>query len=140
MKPMTQDTIVTQFDRNRLRGMVSVFRKRSAVNPKNLDALEMGLSDAQTVAPEAVPSDVVTMNSQVILLNLITRERLTLTLVFPDAMAHASQRVSVLSLLGLTLLGCRVGDVLEHCESYGFQPLLVERIAFQPEATGNYFV
>ena len=94
----------------------------------------------RTVAADAVPPDVVTMSSQVILRNLITGEQLTLTLVFPDAVAHAAQRVSVLSPLGHNMLACRIGDIVEHCEPFGLKPLLLERIAFQPEATGNYFM
>jgi regulator of nucleoside diphosphate kinase len=132
--------VVTQFDLNRLRGLLSIFRERSAVNPRNLNALENELSRARTVASDAVPSDVITMNSTVVLRNLITGERLTRTLVFPDAIPHGPERVSVLSPLGLAMLGCRVGDVLEHCQLASFQPLLIDEIVYQPESKGNYFM
>lgn len=140
MKTLTEDIVLTHFDHHRLRGLLRVFRERSGVNPWNLDALELGLERARTVPASTIPCDVVTMNSKVALRNLATGERTSLTLAFPDAMAHDSQRVSVLSPLGLALLGCRVGDKLERCIPGCPHPLLVEGIEYQPEAAGNFYM
>jgi regulator of nucleoside diphosphate kinase len=138
MKALFQDIVLTQFDHNRLRGLLQVFRKRSAADPRYLDALEAELRRARTVGPDAIPSDVVTMNSKVALRNLLTGERMSLTLVFPEAMAHGGQYVSVLSPLGLALLGCHVGDLLEDPQPTQPRRLLVEEVEFQPEARGNF--
>lgn len=140
MKPLTHDIVLTHFDHHRLRGLLHLFRKRSAVNPWNLTALELELRRARTVAPDAIPSDVVTMNSKVALRDLAAGECLSLTLVFPDAVAQDAQRVPVLSPLGLALLGCRAGDVLEYDEPGGPRRLLIEEIEYQPEARGNFFM
>jgi regulator of nucleoside diphosphate kinase len=140
MKPLTHDIVLTQFDHNRLRGLLRVFRERSAVNPWNLDALELELRRARTVAADAIPSDVVTMNSTIALRNLVTGERTSLTLAFPDAFAHRGQCVSVLSPLGLALLGCRVGDIFEQSQSASPVPMRIEAIEYQPEAEGNFFM
>ena len=137
MKTLNQDIVLTHFDHHRLRGVLRVFRERSLVGQWNLDALELGLTRARTVPADIIPSDVVTMNSKVTLRNLTTGESSSLVLVFPEALTHDPQRVSVLSPLGLCLLGSRVGDKLEHC---GPEPLLIERIDYQPEAKGNYFM
>ncbi|HET8940248.1 MAG TPA: GreA/GreB family elongation factor [Polyangiales bacterium] len=137
MKSLNQDIVLTHFDHHRLQGVLRVFRERSFVNQWNLDALELGLTRARTVPADTIPCDVVTMNSKVALRNLTTGERSSLILVFPEALTHDPERVSVLSALGLSLLGSRVGDMLEHC---GPEPLLIERIDFQPEAKGNYFM
>jgi regulator of nucleoside diphosphate kinase len=138
MKPLTHDIVLTRFDHHRLHGLLRVFRERSAVNPWNLDALELELSRARTVAAHAIPPDVVTMNSTVALRNLVTGERTSLTLAFPDAWAHRGQCVSVLSPLGLALLGCRVGDIVERAHAAGPVPLRIETIEYQPEAEGNF--
>lgn len=140
MRPLTQDIVLTQFDHYRLQGLVRVFRERSGVSPWNLDALELELQRAQTVPVDSIPYDVVTMNSKLTLRNLRTGERRSLTLVFPDAMTHDPQRISVLSPLGLALLGCRVGDKLAHCGPGNPHPLLIEEVVYQPEATGNFFL
>lgn len=137
MKALNQDIVLTHFDHHRLRGMLRVFRERSLVNPWNLDALELGLTRARTVPADTIPCDVVTMNSKVALRNLTTGERSSLILVFPEALTRDPERVSVLSPLGLSLLGRYVGDILEHTDK---DPLLIERIDYQPEAKGNYFM
>lgn len=137
MKSMTQDIVLTHFDHQRLQGLVRLFRQRSAVSPWSLDALELELNRARTVAADSISSDVVTMNSKVMLRDLTTGERFSLTLVFPDALVHGRERVSVLSQLGLALLGCRVGDTVTHG---ALQPLRVEAVEYQPEAKGNFFM
>jgi regulator of nucleoside diphosphate kinase len=140
MKAPAHDVVITDFDRRRLQGLLQVLRSRSGINSWNLDALELGLKRARTVAADAVPSDVVTMNSKVTLRDQATGECLTVTLVFPDASAQDRQRLPVLSPLGLALLGCRVGNVLEHKTSGGLRHLVIEKLEFQPEAKGNYFM
>lgn len=140
MKPLTHDIVLTKFDHHRLRGLLRLFRMRSDVNPWNLSALELELSRARTVAPDAVPSDVVTMNSKVVLRDLATGERVCRTLVFPDAYARDEEHVPVLSPLGLALLGCRAGDVLEYRKLRGVRRLLIESVEYQPEARGNFFM
>jgi regulator of nucleoside diphosphate kinase len=140
MRPLTHDIVLTQFDHRRLKGMVNLFRTRSSVDPCSLDALELELERAQTVPPHAVPSDVVTMNSKVILCDLATGARGRVTLVFPDARAPHGQRVPVLSPLGLALLGCRVGHVLEFFSLGGPRKLCIEAVEYQPEAAGNFLM
>lgn len=140
MKAMTHDIVLTQFDHRRLKSMVHLFRARSSVDPCSLDALELELERARTVPPQSVPSDVVTMNSKVVLQDLATGARGCVTLVFPDAHAPQGQRVAVLSPLGLALLGCRVGHVLEFSSPAGVHKLRIEEVEYQPESTGNYFM
>jgi len=139
MRLMTQDILLTDFDRRRLDGLLRVLRERSAVDPWNLHALELELERAEVVPPERVPSDVVTMNSRVSLLDLDSGARTAVSLVFPDTPGDAS-RVAVLSPLGLALLGCREGDVLAWQTAEGPRQLRVDSVIYQPEAAGNYFV
>jgi regulator of nucleoside diphosphate kinase len=131
---------LTHFDHHRLQGLLHVFRRRSAVNPWNLDALELELQRAHTVEAHVVPSDVITMNSKVTLQDLATGRRFSLTLVFPDAPTMDAHTVAVLSPLGLALLGNRVGQVLEFSEAGCRRELLIAKIEYQPEASGNYLM
>lgn len=140
MKPLTHDIVLTHFDRNRLNGLLRIFRERSAVNPWNLDALELELKRARTVAAHAIPSDVVTMNTRFALRDLVKGTSTSLTLAFPDALAHRGPCVSVLAPLGLALLGCRVGDVFEQSQTAKPSRLRIDAIEYQPEAQGNFFM
>jgi regulator of nucleoside diphosphate kinase len=140
MKPLTHDIVLTHFDHHRLKAMLHLFRTRSAVDPCCLDALELELERAETVPAHVVPSDVITMNSTVMLQDIATGERNCVTLVFPDAPGAHGLRVPVLSVFGLALLGCRVGHKVELSRPGGPQQLRIEAVEYQPEATGNFFM
>jgi regulator of nucleoside diphosphate kinase len=129
--------IVSDFDRRRLLGLIEIFRGR-ALDPDRLDELELELARADSVDPWSVPADVVTMNSTVELVDLDTRERLTLTVVFPGSSDGASGRVSILTPAGLALLGAREGAQLEWPSPAGPRRVIVDRISFQPEAAGKF--
>ena len=140
MRPLTHDIVLTQFDRRRLEGLLQVFRRRSGVDVWNLDALELELGRARVVPAERMPSNVITMNSRVRLLDLDSGDRTAVSLVFPDAQVEDDSRVPVLSQLGLSLLGCREGDVLAWQTEDGPRRLRIESVIYQPEAAGHYFV
>ena len=86
------------------------------------------LKGAQVVASDAVPPDVVTMNSQVILVYETTGVRRVVTLVYPPQASAALDHVSVLEPLGMALLGACPGQLVERKRR-----LRLERIVHQPE-------
>jgi regulator of nucleoside diphosphate kinase len=132
-----ESIVVTEFDKRRLLGLIEIFRDRSA-DAASLDELELELERADTVEPQKVPADVVTMNSTVEVVDVDTRDRRTLTVVFPGAANAALGRVSVLAPVGLALLGARQGAQVECPTPGGTRRVVVERISFQPEAEGKF--
>ena len=87
------------------------------------DILDVEPPVADVVASREVPADVVTMGSQVDICELGTRLR----------------RVSVLSPVGASLLGLRVGDTACWTMPHGGTCRAdVTAILFQPEASGDY--
>lgn len=139
MRPCTHDIVLTEFDHRRLEGMLQFFRKRSGIDAWNLDALEFELGRACVVPPEQVPTTVVTMNSRVRLRDLDSGAPLVVSLVFPTGRASHASRVPVLSPLGLALLGCREGDVMEWRTQEGLRRLRLDAVLYQPEAEGDFF-
>jgi len=86
-----------------------------------------------------VPPDVVTMYSQVLLLDRASGERNKVTLCYPADAEPAEGFVSVLSPLGWSLLGLRAGQVARwSTPSGGERAAEVLAILFQPEASGDY--
>ncbi len=140
MRPFTHDIVLTEFDRRRLAGMLQVLRKRSGIDPWNLDALEVELGRARVVPPDRVPPTVVTMNSRVRLCDLDSGAQLVVSLVFPAEQTANDAGVPVLSPLGLALLGCRAGDVMEWRTQEGLRRLRVDAVIYQPEAEGNFYM
>lgn len=96
--------------------------------------------DASVVVPSReVAPDVVTMNSQVMLHDLQTGQRSTLTLCYPDQADPALGLVSVLSPAGSALLGLRMGSVARWSTPSGDEKSAeVLAVPFQPESNGDY--
>jgi regulator of nucleoside diphosphate kinase len=128
---------MTDFDLRRLDALFE--RIRSEVRPPpTLTALERETERAVVVKPEAVPASVVTMNSEVEILDLDTKESRCVTLVFPSMAGIEDGRVSVLAPLGTALLGSCEGTPIEWKTPRGTRRLRVERIVYQPEAAGRF--
>jgi len=130
--------LVTEFDRRRLENLVVAMRERSTLDHPRWAALEEELGRARVLEQAEVPADVVTMNSVVRLMDLDSQEERTITLSFPQAEGHAADHVSVLSQLGLALLGSRERDELEIPTASKPQRWRVLRVLYQPEAAGNF--
>lgn len=140
MRPFTHDIVLTSFDHRRLAGMLELLRKRSGVDAWNLDALEVELGRARVVPSERVPATVVTMNSRVRLRDLDSGAEIVVSLVFPAERLWNDGVVPVLSPLGLGLLGCREGDVMEWRTQEGLRRLRLDAVIYQPEAEGNFYI
>lgn len=136
--PSTTSTsiVVTEFDHRRLRGLIDVLRERG--DDPTLDVLELELDLASVVDPHAVPPTVVTMNSTVEVMDADTDEPRTLTLVFPGTAPVGEGRVSVLAPIGAALLGAHVGEEVTWPTPKGTRRARIQRIAYQPEAAGDW--
>ncbi len=128
---------ITDNDMKRLRELVMVVRQFKK-EEKYLQELENELNRAKVVKSHDIPADVITMNSEVHLRDMNTKEEITYTLVFPDQADAGQGRVSILAPIGTALLGYRVGDVIEWKVPAGIVKLKVEKILYQPEAAGDY--
>jgi regulator of nucleoside diphosphate kinase len=134
----TRAIYITDNDLKRLRELIIVAREFGKEEEKYLTELEKELNRGKVVKSQEIPSDVITMNSEVHLKDLNTKEEITYRLVFPDH-ADANQGwVSILAPIGTALLGYRVGDIIEWKVPAGITRLKVEKILYQPEAAGNY--
>lgn len=127
---------VTGFDSQRLRRRLS--DNHSALSPAqpHLDRLKQLLETADTVAPGEIPRDVVTMNSRVHLKDRNGEDgQRSVSLVFPaEAETDAgleTTKVSVLTPIGLAILGRRVGDRVEG-------RIRIQDLPYQPEAAGHF--
>jgi len=128
-----RNIIITAPDHARLRDMIA-FGSLSQRERGEANALEAELERAAIVAGDAVPPDVITMNSRAELLDLDTGERMEFTVVFPDEADLAEGKISILAPVGTGMLGYRVGDSFERRAPYGLRRLKVINVTFQPEA------
>jgi regulator of nucleoside diphosphate kinase len=130
---------ITEVDRQRLERLVEIAGERDgAAEHEYLRKLEHELDRAETVAPEEVPGDLITMRSKVRLKDMNTGEEMVYTLVFPTEADSGDGKISVLAPIGTAMLGYRVGDLIEWQVPSGLRRLKVEELLYQPEAAGGY--
>ncbi len=130
---------ITEPDRQRLEKLIEIAGGRNGFeNHEYLRKLEHELELAETVSPEEVPGDVITMRSKVRLNDLNTGEEMVYTLVFPSEANFDEGKISVLAPVGTAMLGFRVGSLIEWQVPSGLRRLKVEEVLYQPEAAGDY--
>lgn len=126
---------ITEFDSMRLRTLLTSDESLGAPASPRLEKLRRLLESADTVSPQKVPGDIVTMNSRVRLREDGRNSDVILSLVFPvDALENVNREkmsVSVLTPIGLSILGRRVGYTVEG-------RIRVDRLLYQPEAEGDF--
>ena len=131
----TSRRCLTAFDSERLRILLASARTPGSKLNAYLDRLQRLLEAADIVAPREVPRDVVTMNSKVRLKDDQADQDMDLSLVFPADAGRdrdiAKFDVSVLSPLGLSILGRRIGDVVGR-------RVRIDGLLYQPEAAGEF--
>ncbi|MGH8093160.1 MAG: nucleoside diphosphate kinase regulator [Chthoniobacterales bacterium] len=129
-----RNIVISAADYAELHDLIAYPGNVSARTQTELRTLANELKRAAIVNPNQIPSDVITMNSRVLLHDLDTGERLVFTLVLPAAADSNGKKLSVLAPLGTAMLGHRVGDEFKWRVPSGFRRLKVTRVDFQPEA------
>jgi regulator of nucleoside diphosphate kinase len=129
---------ITDFDLQRLEDLIREARKKNSRDGKHLQELQAELKRAVVVKSKEIPLDVVTMNSQVVLVDLDSGNEVTLTLSFPTDANAEEGRISILAPIGTAIIGYRKGDVVEWPVPAGTRRLRVKELLYQPESAGDY--
>lgn len=129
MKPL-----ITDMDMKRLSSVLER-RGRFHVHEGASRLLEERLNRARVVAASKIPASVVTMNSRVFCTDPASGEDREFTLVYPWAANDAQSCVSVLSPLGVELLGAIPGQTLRGDRASTWRIICLE---YQPEALGEF--
>lgn len=128
--------IVSSQDLDRLETLLDSEPGRAA---PGRTALLAELDRADVVAPQDIPSTVVTMNSQVHFAIADTGEEFCFRLVYPKDANGDADRISVLAPVGSALLGLSVGDELDWPRpDGGMMRVRVLDIPYQPERAGEF--
>jgi regulator of nucleoside diphosphate kinase len=132
---MSANPTLSKVDFSRLVPFVTAWTARSQQDV--VDQLDEKLASATLVEPETMGSDVVTMNSRVLLSSPAWEGPREYRLVYPTERTEPGE-LSVLSALGAELLGARVGA--RFASGSGLSSRLVELAAltYQPEAAGDW--
>lgn len=106
--------------------------------PLLIDRLSTRLGAAKLLSPDEIKKSVITMNSRVRLKDLRSGSEAEITITYPRDANPRERRVSILSEIGLALLGKRENDVVSWRTPKGEGSFRIERVTYQPEAAGDY--
>ena len=124
---------LTQLDYVRLTRLLVQWPRQTA------GAMGDVLESSELVASAAVEPTVVTMYSQVLLHDDAGGAPWKVTLCYPADAEPANGFISVMSPLGASLLGLRVGDEATwEVPDRGVHRARIAQLLFQPEASGDY--
>ena len=133
-----RNIILSSLDHARLQDLIVTANQFAPSKSAILDVLERELARSKIVSPEEIPPYVVTMNTSVRLIDTTTGEEMKYSLVYPADANLQKGKLSILSDLGVALIGFSVGDTIECDFPDGVRRLRIDMIYFQPEATKNY--
>lgn len=122
--------LMSEFDFYRLCKAVREERKIKRIKKTKLQKFEYILKKAEILPVRLVPSDIITMNSRFELVHSKGKS-MELCLVYPNDADKKTGRISVLSWLGMCLIGRKKGDKIRNC-------LYIDEVLYQPEARREF--
>lgn len=128
--------LINRLDAERLQRLIDdASEKDQAV----ADMLENELSRGVVVDPQEIPENVVSMNSQIQFTDLTRDKQMIRTLVYPHALSSTEDGLSVMAPIGASLIGLKVGDIIDWPLPNNSQTLLrIDAVLWQPEREGQF--
>ena len=130
---------ITINDYQRLLGFVELASFKTKM-PVVTNKLVERLGTAKLFPQNQIAKNVITMNSRVKLKDLRTNWVAEVTITYPQDADARERRVSVFSEIGLALLGQKENDIVSWRVPNGTGSFVVEKVIYQPEAAGDYFL
>ncbi|MBK8506864.1 MAG: nucleoside diphosphate kinase regulator [Saprospiraceae bacterium] len=132
------ELIINKLDYARIKKCISDAKQFKSLN--NVEAVKLmnELNSAKIVEPEAIPSNVVTMNSIVKLSFLNNNKKIQFQIVYPDQANFKENKISIFSPVATALIGYRVKDEIEWIVPAGLTKIRIDEIIYQPEAAGDF--
>lgn len=133
---MSRQIFITQSDKNRLLEIIHKTKYEDLKDNLGLQDLEAEINRAVVTSVEQLPANIITMNTEVVL--LIEDAEEVFRLVYPNEADILQNKISVLSPIGTAILGYSEGSVIEWKVPDGIVLIKVKKVLFQPEALGFY--
>lgn len=136
---MEKTMFITVNDYQRITGLME-FAALQEKNPEIAGRLLQELKAAKTFPQDRISDSIVTMNSRALLREITSGREVEITITYPQDADSKEQKVSVFSPIGVALLGCREGDVTSWRVPGGIGRFKVEKVLYQPEAAGDFYL
>lgn len=130
--------IINSLDYARIKKCISDAKLFKSVSSAEAEKLLKELNAAQIVEPEAIPANVVTMNSIVKLSFLNNNKQIQFQIVYPENANIKENKISIFSPIATALIGYKTGDEIEWIVPAGLTKIRIDEIIYQPEAAGDF--
>jgi len=130
--------IINRLDYARIKKCISDAKQFKSISNSEAEKLLNELNTAKIVEPEAVPSNVVTMNSIVKVSFLNNNKQVQFQIVYPDQANVRENKISIFSPIATALIGYKVKDEIEWIVPAGLTKIRIDEIIYQPEASGDF--
>ena len=134
---MERKMIITINDYQRLLGLIE-FASLTGKMPDIISNLYKGLVNAKMLPQTNISSDVVTMNSRILLKDILNEREADVTITYPQDADNRERKISVFSSIGVALLGRKVGDIVSWSTPKGMGEFEILEVIYQPEAVGDF--
>lgn len=131
--------LITINDYQRLNGIIE-FASLKKKMPEIVNRLLKQFKVAQMLSQETISGDVITMNSRVLVKDLVSGREAEITITYPHDADNREGKVSIFSPIGVALLGRKVGDNISWRVPNGIGRFEIQKIIYQPEAVGDYYL
>ena len=130
--------IINRLDYARIKKSISDAKQFKSISNSEAEKLQQELDAAKIVEPEAIPSNVVTMNSIVKLSFLNNDKKIQFQIVYPEQANIKENKISIFSPIATALIGYKVNDEVEWIVPAGLTRIRIDEIVYQPEAAGDF--
>ncbi|MBP9925022.1 MAG: GreA/GreB family elongation factor [Cyclobacteriaceae bacterium] len=100
--------------------------------------LYLKLLSAETISQLKISKRVITMNSRVRLRESLTQKEIEVTITYPESANSRESKISILSPVGIALIGQQKGDQVSWKIPSGVGQFEIIEILYQPESVGEY--
>jgi regulator of nucleoside diphosphate kinase len=136
-----REVFITKYDYLRIKELIDVAQMFEPGSlEESLKRLNTALDSSKIVNSEEVPSDVITMNSKIKYINMETGKSNIMQLVFPADISKFENAVSILSPLGIEVLGQWKGSNIEVKQDGKIKKYRLDEILYQPESAGDFYL
>lgn len=117
---------------------------QSAIPAENLHQLYLVLETAHKIKSEEIPDNIVTMNSDVAIRYIRSGITKTIRIVYPtdyippEKNADSEGNITMYNPLAISMLGLKEHDICFSGKGETDEPVLIDKILFQPEAHKIY--
>ncbi|HOO13737.1 MAG TPA: nucleoside diphosphate kinase regulator [Candidatus Marinimicrobia bacterium] len=133
-----REIYITSQDLKRLKKELSMAGVSYSHGRDDLQLLAKELDRAKIIEASEIPEKIVTMNTRLIFRDLDDDSTMEVTIVFPIDANINKGKISVFSPIGTALLGYSEGDIIEWKVPAGITRIRIEKVLYQPEASGEF--